>query len=181
MSFLLPPARLPRVHMTSDASGSWGCGAWHGSGWFQLRWNHRSQPLTIAEKELIPIILGCAVWGRAWTSHLVECHCDNKVVVACIRTRSSKNRGIMHLLRRLMFIEAELGFAIEVTYINTKANSLADDLSCDNLALFLSKVPQSDKTPTAVPTRLLNLLLEQQADWISLIWCPQFEAIFRED
>lgn len=69
IGLLLPPAHLPRVHITSDASGSWGCGAWHGSAWFQLQWDHRSQPLTIAEKELIPIILGCVAWGRAWGSH----------------------------------------------------------------------------------------------------------------
>ncbi len=31
ISFLAPPHKLPQVHQTSDASGSWGCGAWHGT------------------------------------------------------------------------------------------------------------------------------------------------------
>ncbi len=38
ISFLAPPPHLPSVEITSDASGSWGCGAWHGDSWFQLPW-----------------------------------------------------------------------------------------------------------------------------------------------
>ena len=33
---LLPQSRT--ISMTSDASGSWGCGAWHEKDWFQLAW-----------------------------------------------------------------------------------------------------------------------------------------------
>ena len=58
-SFLPPPADLPRREMTSDASGSWGCGAWHGNAWFQVQWDSRAHGLSIAEKELIPIVLAC--------------------------------------------------------------------------------------------------------------------------
>lgn len=111
---------------------------------------------------------------------MVECHCDNQVVVACLRSRSSRHKGLMHLLRCLVFIEATLSFTITATYINTKANSLADDLSRDNLASFLSKVPEADRVPTVVPTKLLDLLLEPQADWTNPTWRPQFNAIFRE-
>jgi hypothetical protein len=39
--------------------------------------------LSIVEKELIPIILGCAVWGHSWRGHQVVGHCDNQVFVAC--------------------------------------------------------------------------------------------------
>ena len=180
VSFLLPPAHLPRVRMTSDASGSWGCGAWHGSAWFQVTWDHRSLPLLIAEKELIPIVLGCATWGQRWSGHLVECFCDNQVVISCIRSRTSRHKGIMHLLRCLVFVEARFGFSIMPVYISTKANFLADDLSRNNLVSFLSKVPQADSTPTKVSVRLLELLLDQQADWTSRTWRPQFRAIFNE-
>ena len=55
--------RLPKVEMTSDTSGSWGCGAWHRQAWFQIQWDQYSSPLSIPEKELIPILLGCAAWG----------------------------------------------------------------------------------------------------------------------
>ena len=138
--------------MISDTSGSWGCGAWHRLALFQLQWDNRSRLLTIAEKELIPIIVGCAVWGRSWSGCLVECHCDNQVVLSCIRSRSSRHKGLMHLLCCLVFVEARLQFAITPLYIHIKANDLADDLSRNNLASFLSKVPQA--APAGPASRL---------------------------
>ena len=179
VSFLAPPAMLPQVVMTSDASGSWGCGAWHGNAWFQLQWDQRSQSLSIAEKELLPILLVCLAWGQNWAGHRVVCRCDNQVVVACIRSRTSRNKGLMHMLRSLMFIEATLGFTITATYISTTANHLADDLSRNNLASFLLKVPTADGEPTPISLDLQELLLDQQADWSSPTWRPRFTAIFR--
>ena len=52
---------LPVMEMASDASGSWGCGAWHLSHWFQWEWDDRSTPLPIMVKELFPIILAAVV------------------------------------------------------------------------------------------------------------------------
>ena len=34
ISFLPPSPHLSRASLTSDASGTWGCGAWHGNHWF---------------------------------------------------------------------------------------------------------------------------------------------------
>ena len=65
----------------------------------------------------------------------------------------------MHMLQSLMFIEATLGSAITTTYISTTANHLANNLSCNNLASFLLKVPTADvelTTPTSPD--LLELL-----------------------
>lgn len=105
-SFLQPPAHLPQVELHSNASGSWGCGAYSGVEWFQLQWDPTSQHLSIAEKELIPIILACAAWSSSWQNRQVICHCDNQVTVACLQSRISKNPGMMHLLRCLVFVEA---------------------------------------------------------------------------
>ena len=84
VSFLTLPATLPQVVMTSDASCSWGWGAWHGNAWFQLQWDQRSQSLSIAKKELLSILLDCLAWGQNWAGHHVVCCCNNQVVVACI-------------------------------------------------------------------------------------------------
>ena len=59
---LLPASAPSREWQVT--SGSWGCGAWHGHSWFQVRWDERSHHLSIAEKELIPIIIACVVCGR---------------------------------------------------------------------------------------------------------------------
>ncbi len=86
VSFLRPPPHLPTVEMTSDASGAWGCGAWHGNSWFLVQWDNQSCDLSIAYKELIPILLAAAAWGHSWQGHRIICHCDNQVVVAGLRT-----------------------------------------------------------------------------------------------
>ena len=44
----------------TDASGSWGCGAYGAPHWLSLKWNARLQPLPTATKELIPVILVAA-------------------------------------------------------------------------------------------------------------------------
>ena len=104
VSFLHPPTHLTQLEITSDASGTWECGAWHHNAWFQLRGDNRSQALPFAEKKLIPIILALAVWGKAWAGYQIVCHCDNQVVVACLKPRTSKSKGVMHLLRCLVFM-----------------------------------------------------------------------------
>ena len=140
------------MELTSDASGSWGCGAWHQNSWFQLQWDVRSSGLSIAEKELIPIVLAAATWGGAWQGRQVLCHCDNQVVVAGLRSRTSKHKGVMQLLRCFVFVEAHFGFYLYPSYIGTKANHLADDLSRNHLCSFLSKVPWPTATRRQCPS-----------------------------
>jgi hypothetical protein len=179
VSFLAPPTHLPQLELTTDASGLWGCGAWHHRSWFQVHWDSRSHSLSIPEKELIPIILALATWGNAWAGHHIICHCDNQVVVACLRSRTSKAQGIMHLLRCLVFIEARQRCFLRPVYIDTKANFLADALSRNNLPLFLSKVPAADRHPSPISLHLLDLLLDPQSDWTSQRWSQRFNAIFK--
>ena len=78
----------PEHHMFSDASGSWGCGAWHGTKWFQLKWDSRTHNACIAVKELVPIIIGAVIWGKNWKGGRVLTHCDNSAVVSVINSRS---------------------------------------------------------------------------------------------
>ena len=178
VSFLFPPKKLPCKQLVTDASGLWGCGAWHGISWFQLKWDSPSADLTIAEKELIPIVLACAAWGSTWGNHHITGFCDNQAVVACLHSRTSKVKTLMHLLRCLVFIEAHFGCFLVPTYINTHLNHLADDLSRNNLPSFLSKVPTANRQPTPVAPALLALLLGSQADWTSQVWRRQFNSIF---
>ncbi len=181
-TFLLAtPFHMPHATMTSDASGSWGCGAWYLRSWFQITWDYRSSALTIAEKEFLPIILACATWGRSWHGHRVTCRCDNQVVVASLRSRTSRSGGIMHLLRCLTFVEAHYHMHIDSIYIDTHSNHLADDLSRNRLSSFLLKVPHADTFPSQVSLPLMDLLLDQQADWTSRVWRTQFSSIFSRD
>ncbi|KAL5510570.1 hypothetical protein EMCRGX_G006135 [Ephydatia muelleri] len=50
-----------QVRFATDASGNWGCGAWHQRSWFQWKWDDVTRLLAIAVKELLPIILATLV------------------------------------------------------------------------------------------------------------------------
>ena len=56
----------PRVILTSDASGSWECGAYTSTGkWFQLMLSDDWSGIHITVKELLPIVLYGVLGGRA--------------------------------------------------------------------------------------------------------------------
>ena len=52
------------VFVTSDASGSWGCGAYsrNSGSWFQVEWPASWHSINIAIKELVPIVINAALW-----------------------------------------------------------------------------------------------------------------------
>ena len=96
--------RDARVHIWTDASGSYGCGAWDpASGeWIQLQWSAVNRQDEMAEesitaKELLPIVLACAVWGRRWVGQVVRVSCDNTGTVAVVNLGYSRSPQIMHL------------------------------------------------------------------------------------
>ena len=61
-SFLLPALQAhPDITVYSDASGSWGYGAWTGPLWFQGQWPASWATANITVKELLPIVLAAAV------------------------------------------------------------------------------------------------------------------------
>ena len=106
-------------------------------------------------------------------------HCDNQVVVASLRSRTSRHPHCLHMLRALAFVEARHSFHLRPQYINTKVNHLADDLSRNNLPSFLTMVPRAAREPVPLPVPLLSLLLDPEVDWISPRWRRLFNDIFR--
>jgi len=103
-----PPSCLTAViALWSDASGSFGCGAVYSllQEWFQLPWSiHciqswlRLHESGIALKELLPIVLACAIWGRVWQFFQIIAHYDNEAVILIVNSGYSRVSHIMHLL-----------------------------------------------------------------------------------
>jgi hypothetical protein len=58
----------------------------------------------ITLKELLPVVLACATWGREWRNSTVVVHCDNAGAVAAVNSGYSRVPQIVHLLRCLFFI-----------------------------------------------------------------------------
>lgn len=65
---------------------------WWDTHWIQWRWNTGAQEWDIAPKELLPILLACAVWGRQWSGKKIICHCDNMAVVEVMNSGYSKDK-----------------------------------------------------------------------------------------
>ena len=174
------------VHFATDASGQFGCGAlWH-SRWLLLQWplgfregelNLREASITL--KEVLPVILACAVWGPEWRGSAVVVHCDNLGAVDIINSGYSRVPQIMHLLRCLFFIRALFRFSLHAVHIPGKENSLADAISRNNLSFLFSQIPEAISSRCQIPRDLLALLLEQQPDWTSPSWGRLFRNCFR--
>ena len=57
------PNWQPHITFSSDASGTWGCGAIWNHRWFQIQWDNHWLNHHIAIKELLPITIACANLG----------------------------------------------------------------------------------------------------------------------
>lgn len=171
------PRLPPQAVITSDASGNWGCGAFSSaSDWFQLQWPSSWNTVHITIKELVPIVLACAIWGRQWQGKSVRCVCDNAAVVAIVNSGSSKDALVMHLMRCLFFFQAVFSLSIHAVHLAGKKNIAADGLSRNNLPLFLQQVPTAKPQPTPLPAELLKAIIHQRPDWTSKTWKVWFNS-----
>ena len=173
---ILPPLRAeaPDSLITSDASGSWGCAAFHDKEWFQIQWDPQTTSWHITLKELLPIVIAAAIWGNKWAGKTVRALCDNMAVVHIIRTRHSRDHNAMHMVRCLCLLECAYQFTLVSKHIPGKRNDLADALSRNNLPFFLSHYPQAHPAPTPIPTPLFEALVSQKPNWTSTVWANQF-------
>lgn len=100
----------PNVKVLSDASGRWGCGALAMPNWLALAWPPELQDASIQVKELIPVVLAAALYGREWRGKVVQFVVDNLAVVEIIRATYSKEPHLMHLIRLLVFFASMFNF-----------------------------------------------------------------------
>ena len=170
--------------VTSDASGSWGCGAFHQSQamlWFQLQWPPEWAEVNIAVKELVPVTLSAAIWGHTWHKQKIVFKSDNMAVVIALNKRSAKDPRLAHLLRCLFFFEAHFGFEHEAQHIPGINNVGADALSRGDLTRFHSLFSQAKDQPTSkVPEPLAKLLFAPELSWTSPRWKSYFLTTLRE-
>ena len=122
----------------SDASGAFGCGAFSLSqGWFQIIWPQHWQSIHITAKELLPIVVAAAVWGHTWQRQRICFRTDNMAVVELLKSRTSRDSSLMHLLRCLHFYAAFFRFNFECRHLPGNLNTAADAISCNSIPLFI--------------------------------------------
>ena len=170
--FFLSPAD-PSFHLYSDASGSFGCGAYSPelSLWFKLPWLQSWVAVGITAKELVPIVVAAAIWGLHWSGCHVCFHCDNDVVVIVIQNRNAHESLLVQLLRCLFFYASRFQFHFSASHIPGAHNVIADAISRDNISLLFSLVPQAQQT--SMPAQVQAFLLSPP-DWGSPDWITRF-------
>ena len=178
---LIIPQGPPDITITSDASGTWGCGAWWGQRWFQLQWEDSIQHKHIAAKELIPILIALFIWGPHLHGKRVLSNCDNLAVVSVLNSRYSRDQDLTQLLRCLFFLEASFQFHLSASHISGTLNDCVDDLSRNRLSAFKAKVPHAQIYPSPIPSSLLQWLLHPKEDWTSPSWIQQFSTFLKKD
>ena len=162
----------PEITFASDASGAWGCGASWDNKWLQLEWPEEWRARSIAAKELVPIVLACAVWGEQWQGKTVLVWCDNQIITGL----SSKDPILMHLLRLLYFFLALHSIHLIAKHIPGINNVLADSLSRNSMQVFRQLLPAAQPNPTCIPDQLKRLLVTDLNIWLSPIWRAWLKA-----
>ena len=172
----LLPSQAPSIFITSDASGNWGCGALHGNAWFQLEWPQSWAEVSIAPKELVPIIVAVGLWGVQWSGSTICCLCDNAAVVATINKGSARDPSLVRLLRILAWFSAMLNLSMRAQHLPGTQNISADALSRGNLPLFFAHNPQASPIPAIIPRELGELALNRSLLWTSPSWTGLFST-----
>ena len=172
---VIPPN--PTTHIvTSDASGSWGCGAWFQDNWFSISWEQSHSTLHITVKEMVPILLAAITWGHNWKGGQVVVRCDNMAVVTALNNRTCREKFVMQMLRTLFFIEAHHQFKLTSEHVSGSNNTLADYLSRNQIELFQASHKTAKSLPAHINPSLLQWLLHLQLDWTSPAWTHQFSS-----
>ena len=129
---------FPDFFVCSDASGAIGYGAFMDNEWFNGWWFPLQIPLSIAYKELFPVVLAAHLWGPRWTHRCILLQTDNETVVHILNSQTSPDPNIMHLLRGLLKVAACFSFTFAAIHVPGKKNSIAVALSCFNWQGFHS-------------------------------------------
>ena len=151
-------APLLDFQVSLDAAGSLKYGAIFKSHWFSGAWSVAQSSLSIAYKELFPIVVAANLWGPQWVSWRVEFLCDNESVVAVLKSGTSWDKSLMVLLRYLTMLAIRHSFSFTASSIQGKANPVANALSQFQFQQFRRLEPHADLTPSQIPASLLAAL-----------------------
>lgn len=149
---------LPNFQVGSDASGTLGYGAFLGSEWFNGRWLPHQRALSIAYKELFPVVLAAHVWCSDWARKRILFRVDNEAVVHILNSRTSKDPNIMHLMRSLLLLAAHHNFSFSAIHVPGIHNGIADALSRFNWQAFYILAPAALRQPVQVPPHIIAKL-----------------------
>jgi hypothetical protein len=150
-----------RLHVTTDASSNYGCGAIYGTHWFSYQWtetdrHHAAQAGMKRESvpwmELRALTLAASTWGHHWSGKQILFHTDCEPIVAAVNQMSSRSVLVMDLIRTMAGVAAHHSFDYRLIHITGQSNTLADMLSRGQVKQFVAneivKNMNMDRNPT---------------------------------
>ena len=152
------------IVLTTDASGTWDCGAVWDHHWLQWQWDSDWLAHQIAAKELVPIVLAVAVWGAQWQYKSVLVRCGNMAVVQVIKALSC--RDPIMILQCLYYYCALFSIQLRAEHIPGLHNAITDSLSRNLLQVFRQLLPQADLCPPPLSPSLTCLLSPNHQAWL---------------
>ena len=142
------------LNLFTDASGAIGFGAMLGSKWIAGLWPESWSDVSIAAKELFPIMLSVEIWGHLLANHKLIIQTDNSAVVDILNKQTSRDKFIMHLVRRFVLACLQNNILIKARHIPGKYNTVADLLSRFKLQEARQAAPQLEAFPSYIPLHL---------------------------
>ena len=144
------------MELCTDASSTLGFGGFFKNSWFYDKWpddlpNEGDEKLSMAFRELYPIVIAAILWGKYWSTKRIKFFCDNLGTVQIIRKGRSKVKYINKLMRQLTWCSVKHNFCIYAEHLPGKTNVIADALSRFQIMEFKRLVPNADEKPQQVP------------------------------
>jgi hypothetical protein len=156
--------------MYVDACGTGYGGYYNGHEYVCQQWNnndlrlaYRKRHISMPYLELLSLCHCCNIWKTSLAGKAIIINSDCMPVVNCINKGSSKDKGMMSLIRQLFYIAATHNILIHLQHIEGKKNIHADLLSrsvsemCPEFAQFLKLL-----APGTVPCRRIPLQFQSQ-------------------
>ena len=165
-------SQTPSILIASNASRNWGCGAIHGNALFQLKWPQSWEEVSIAPKELVPIIVAVGLWRVQWSGTTICCLCDNAAVVAKINKGSPHDPFLVRLLCILPFSESATPFR--------DSKCICRCFVMRYFTIILAHNPRASPIPAIIPMELGELALNKSLLWISPSWMRLFSTTLTE-
>lgn len=109
------------------------------------RWNAAFLELfnpSVQFLELLPLAIGVVLFAPYLVDSRVQIHCDNQAVVQMVNNGASSCKHCMLLIRRITLCCLQNNISLEVVYISSEDNFLADFLSRNKEDKFLERLPE---------------------------------------
>lgn len=144
------------IELYTDAASNFGFGGFFQGKWFSSTWPSElstslDSDMSMAFRELYPIVVASLLWGHLWNKKRIMFHCDNEAVVNIVNKGRSKVLDIMKLMRTLTWLSVKQNFTIQCQHIPGVKNVIADSLSRFDFQTFQKAAPAAETVPTPCP------------------------------